>query len=160
MKKIVFVLIILSLLLLSCVPLPTTTGDSSSTGSSDPPSNSETNNPPEIVWQKNLGGSSWDIAFANQQTSDGGYIVAGFTESNDGDVNGNHGGRDYWIVKLDSNGNMIWQKAFGGSGDDHASSIQQTSDGDYIVTGTTGSNDGDVIENYGLTDYWIVKLGK
>lgn len=56
---------------------------------------------PDIEWQKSLGGSDWDWANSIQQTTDGGYIVAGFSKSNDGDVTGNHGREDYWIVKLE-----------------------------------------------------------
>ena len=66
-----------------------------------------------IVWQKSLGGSA-DDAYSIQQTTDGGFIVAGF-RSNDGDVSGNHGTNDYWVVKLDANGNIVWQKSLGGS---------------------------------------------
>lgn len=113
---------------------------------------------PDIIWQKSLGGSGDDRAYSIQQTSDGGYIVAGYTTSNDGDVSGNHGGKDFWVVKLDSGGNIVWQKTLGGSGDDEARSIQQTSDGGYIVAGWTFSNDGDVSGKHGWADYWVVKL--
>ena len=113
---------------------------------------------PLIEWQKCLGGSSTDRANSIQQTSDGGYIVAGSIESNNGDVTGNHGGWDYWVVKLDSNGNIIWQKSLGGSGIDEAQSIQQTTDGGYIVAGISDSNDGDVTDNHGYFNYWVVKL--
>jgi len=111
-----------------------------------------------LQWQKCLGGSGWDYARSIQQTSDGGYIVAGHTESNDGDVSGNHGGLDVWVVKLSSTGSLQWQKCFGGSGWDGAHSIQQTSDGGYIVAGHTESNDGDVSGNHGGWDVWVVKL--
>ncbi|MBT8195414.1 MAG: T9SS type A sorting domain-containing protein, partial [Bacteroidia bacterium] len=111
-----------------------------------------------ITWQKCLGGSNGEIANDIQQTSDGGYIVAGFTESNDGDVSGNHGDFDYWVVKLDSGGIIIWQNCLGGTLDESANSVQQTSDGGYIVAGYTDSNDGDVSGNHGNDDYWVVKL--
>ncbi len=113
---------------------------------------------PSIQWQKTLGGSSWDFANSIRQTTDKGYIVAGYTSSNDEDVTGNHGNEDYWIVKLDAAGNKVWQKTLGGSGNDEAHSIQQTTEGGYIVAGFTESNDGDVTGNHGNTDYWIVKL--
>jgi hypothetical protein len=113
---------------------------------------------PLIEWQKTLGGSGVDAAYSIQQTADGGYIVAGYSESNDGDVTGNHGGYDYWVVKLDSSGNIQWQKSLGGSDDDFANSIQQTADGGYIVAGRSSSNDGDVTGNHGGNDYWVVKL--
>ncbi len=111
-----------------------------------------------LQWQKTLGGSRIDFANSIQQTNDGGYIVAGSTESNDGDVTGNNGGNDYWVVKLDAIGNIQWQKTLGGSGWDKAQSIQQTNDGGYIVTGLTESDDGDVTGNKGRANYWVVKL--
>ncbi|MCD6449891.1 MAG: PEGA domain-containing protein, partial [Thermotogaceae bacterium] len=112
-----------------------------------------------IEWQKALGGSEGDEAHSIQQTRDGGYIVAGCTRSNDGDVSGNHGKVDAWVVKLGESGNIEWQKALGGSFWDKAYSIQQTSDGGFIVAGRTASNDGDVSGNHGEVDAWIVKLG-
>ena len=111
-----------------------------------------------IQWQKSLGGSSWDVASAIQQTTDGGYIVAGLSSSNDGNVTGNHGDGDLWVVKLDLNGNIEWQKSYGGSGGEGAHSIQETSDGGYIVAGLSYSNDGDVSGNHGNSDVWVVKL--
>ncbi len=111
-----------------------------------------------IDWQSCLGGSGTDEAHSIQQTSDGGYIVAGFSNSNDGNVNGNHGDSDFWVVKLYANGNMAWQSCLGGSGPDEAYSIQQTSDGGYIVAGKTLSIDGDVSGNHGGSDFWVVKL--
>jgi len=111
-----------------------------------------------ILWQKSLGGAGGEIAYSIQQTSDGGYIAAGYSYSNDGDVSGNHGGADYWIVKLDGMGNLTWQKTLGGYYDDIATSIQQTTDGGYIVTGFSGSNDGDITDSRGGFDYWVVKL--
>ena len=113
---------------------------------------------PTIEWQKPLGGSSNDATSWGQQTSDGGYIVAGWSGSNDGNASGNHGGSDYWIVKLNSTSNIIWQKSLGGTNSDEATNIQQTSDGGYIVTGFSNSNNGDVSGNHGNLDFWVVKL--
>ncbi|MEO6454263.1 MAG: hypothetical protein ABIN97_09335 [Ginsengibacter sp.] len=111
-----------------------------------------------IEWQKSLGGSSEEEATSIQQTTDGGYILAGFSSSNDGDVTGNHGGGDSWIIKLNSTGIVEWQKCLGGSNEEKAYSIEQASDGAYIVAGFTGSNDGDVTGNHGNWDFWLVKL--
>ncbi|MBK6485140.1 MAG: hypothetical protein IPG01_18905 [Chitinophagaceae bacterium] len=115
-------------------------------------------NAPSIEWQKCFGGSSNDYARSIQQTIDGGLIIAGYSYSNDGDVSGNHGGADYWIVKTDEVGNTIWQKCFGGTGNDYAYSIQQTTDGGFIATGVSKSNDGDVSGNHGWSDIWTLKL--
>jgi hypothetical protein len=112
----------------------------------------------EIEWQKSFGGSKKEWAQSIQQTTDGGYIVAGGSNSDDGDVSGNHGGTDYWIVKLNPAGELVWQRSFGGSDDDEARSIQQTADGGYIVAGYSASDNGDVSDNHGLSDYWIIKL--
>ncbi len=111
-----------------------------------------------IQWQKSLGGSGTDWAYSIQPTNGGGYVVAGFSRSDDGDVSGNHGGADAWIVKLDLNGAIQWQKSLGGSGDDSAGDVQVTSDGGYIVAGSSKSNDGDVSGNLGNSDVWVVKL--
>lgn len=110
------------------------------------------------VWQRCLGGSGTDWVYSIQQTTDGGYIAAGYTFSNDGDVSGNHGATDVWVVKLDGSGNKVWQRCLGGSAFDRAYSIQQTVDGGYIVAGCTNSNDGDVSGTIGSGDAWIVKL--
>ncbi|MBN1322678.1 MAG: hypothetical protein JW986_01575, partial [Methanotrichaceae archaeon] len=111
-----------------------------------------------LDWQRCLGGSSDDYVNSIQPTPDGGYIMAGGTYSNDGDVSGNHGGNDIWMVKLDQSGNLLWQKCLGGSDYDYVNSIQATTDGGYIMAGQTYSNDGDVSGNHGGYDIWVVKL--
>ena len=111
-----------------------------------------------IQWKNSYGGSSSEIVMDGQQTVDGGYVIASFTRSNDGDVTGNNGFDDYWILKIDSIGAIEWQKSLGGSQPDKAYSIQQTNDLGYIVAGVSTSNDGDVTGNNGVGDYWIVKL--
>ncbi len=111
-----------------------------------------------IIWQKSLGGSAGDIAYSIQQCSDGGFILIGTSTSNDGDVSGNHGGNDCWIVKLDTEGNLVWQKSLGGSNTDYAHSGQSTTGNGFVIAGYSDSNDGDVSGNHGGSDFWIVKL--
>lgn len=111
-----------------------------------------------LQWQKTLGGSGMDEAYSVKQTSDNGYIIAGWTGSSDGDITNYRGNGDYWVVKLNSSGGMVWQKALGGTNVDKAYSIQQTSDDNYIIAGYTSSNNGDVSGNHGSDDFWIVKL--
>ena len=111
-----------------------------------------------LQWQKSLGGTNTDYAYSVQQTTDGGYIVAGESFSTDVNVTGNHGGGDYWVVKLNATGVLEWQKALGGTGEDIARSVQQTADGGYIVAGTTQSTNGDVSAAHIGQDFWVVKL--
>ena len=96
-------------------------------------------------WARMYGGDSQDWANSVQQTNDGGYIVAGWTDSFGA------GMLDFWILKLFSNGEIDWEKSYGGSGDDYAYSIQQTNDGGFIVTGTSTSPET-------FCDCWVLKL--
>ncbi len=116
------------------------------------------NNSGEIEWQKVLGGSEIDYPESIQQTSDDGYIVVGHTQSSDGDVASNDGGADIWIVKLSASGALQWEKAIGGTMAEEGRSIQQTTDGGFITAGYSWSSNGDVSENNGKSDFWIVKL--
>ncbi|MCB0795819.1 MAG: T9SS type A sorting domain-containing protein [Flavobacteriales bacterium] len=114
---------------------------------------------PGVLWQRFLGGSMIDRANAIQQTMDGGYVFAGRTYSNDGDVSGNHGGTgDAWVVKLDAQGFVVWQKCLGGSFGDEAHAIQQTSDWGYVIGAETTSTDGDVQGSHGNNEGWLVRL--
>jgi len=113
-------------------------------------------------WDKDFGGDLGDWLSSIQQTADGGYILAGTSESGiAGDkTQATNGGYDYWIVKTDSLGNKEWDKDFGGNGIDVLNSVQQTGDGGYILGGHSMSGiNGDKTEvNWGASDYWIVKI--
>ncbi|MBK7887442.1 MAG: T9SS type A sorting domain-containing protein [Bacteroidetes bacterium] len=115
-----------------------------------------------IQWQNTIGGSSFDQLGDFQQTTDGGYILAGTSQSNiSGDkTETSIGQNDYWIVKVDSIGNIQWQNTIGGGSSEYLNSIQQTTDGGYILAGTSQSNiGGDKTEyGFGFFDYWIVKV--
>ncbi|MBN8676665.1 MAG: T9SS type A sorting domain-containing protein [Chitinophagales bacterium] len=112
----------------------------------------------DLLWQKSLGGTNDDRCYSASPTTDGGYILVGETSSNNLNVSGNHGDVDCWVVKLDPNGNIQWQKCLGGSYWDEASCVQQTTDGGYIVVGRAGSTDGDITGHHGSFDFWAVKL--
>jgi Zn-dependent metalloprotease len=113
-----------------------------------------------IDWAKCLGGTSVDQATSVQQTFDKGYIVAGGTQSNDGDVSGNHGYSDEWVIKLDSTGKIQWQKCIGGSLNESANKAIQTNDSGYLVIGTTGSTNGDATGSHGNLEVLLIKLNK
>jgi uncharacterized delta-60 repeat protein len=99
------------------------------------------------VWQKTYGGANDDHAQSIQVTADGGYVVAGHTYSYGA------GNSDIWVLKLDANGNPVWQKTYGGAYYDHAQSIQVTVDGGYVVAGNTSP-----YETGSGSDIWVLKL--
>jgi len=113
---------------------------------------------PSIQWQKAVGGTGVDTFRSTLQTSDGGYIIAGSSTSVDGDISGNHGSSDVIVVKLSPLGSIEWQKSYGGSGNESAESIKKTSDGGYVIVGSSSSLDGDVTGNHGFGDFWIIKI--
>lgn len=115
-----------------------------------------------IIWQKTIGGSSYDSFSTMALTHDGGCILGGYSDSN---ISGNKtenskGGFDFWIVKLDSSGDIVWDKTIGGSGTDVLNSIVQTLDNGFLLSGRSSSDiSGDKTENSeGESDFWIVKL--
>ncbi len=117
---------------------------------------------PPIQWQNTIGSNGYDVIHAAQQTSDGGYIIAGHSTSNSSadKSENNLGFEDCWIVKLDVNGNIEWENTIGGSGAEFAMDVKQTSDGGYIIGAYSNSNaSADKSENQkGSTDFWIIKL--
>src|ERR1043165_8804203 len=100
-----------------------------------------------IQWQKVYGGSSTDKMNNAIQTADGGYLLTGWTYSNDGDVTGSSSLGDIWIVKTDAAGVIRWQNAMGGTGADNGLNSVQTADGGYVISGGTTSVNGDVSGN-------------
>ena len=115
---------------------------------------------PTLLWQKSLGGSEDDFVSAIEQTNDSGYIVLGWVHSNDGDVSGYQGEGDYWVVKMNADGEIVWQKTYGGLGNDRPNHIQQTNDNGYVISGLSNSNDSDVSGNHGDYDFWILKIAE
>ena len=114
-----------------------------------------------LVWNKTYGGTQVDRAESIIQTNDGGYLVVGKSKSSDGDVSVNHGGNDIWACKLDPDGNLSWQNSYGGSGSETLNgenAVLQTGDGGYLIAGNTTSSDGDISNNHGGYDAWLVKI--
>ena len=100
---------------------------------------------PDTLWTKTFGGSDYNECYSVIQTSDGGFLAAGYTESYGA------GEEDFWLIKTDSRGNKIWDKTFGGSKLDYCNSVIQTADGGFLAAGYT--------ESYGavLRDFWLIK---
>ena len=111
-----------------------------------------------LEWSKTFGGSSLDYLNDIQQTINGEYLFVGGTQSNNGNITNNYGNTDWWVIKLQTNGNLQWQKTYGGSSNDYANCIQKTNDGHYIIAGGTESNDGDITNSHGDSDAWVIKI--
>jgi predicted secreted protein len=98
------------------------------------------------LWARNYGGSLFDVGNSVQQTSDGGFIVVGETQSFGA------GGGDVWLIRTDASGDTLWTRTYGGSDYDGGYSVQQTSDGGFIVAGVTDSF------GAGSADVWLIRL--
>ena len=97
------------------------------------------------LWSETFGGGGWDWGRFVRQTSDGGFIITGWTDSQGA------GGGDLWLLKTDARGTEEWNRTYGGIENDHGNCIQPTSDGGYIITGATISN------SIGNDDLWLIK---
>jgi Secretion system C-terminal sorting domain len=113
-------------------------------------------------WQKTIGGSSQEKLQSIHQTRDGGYIIGGSSSS---DISGekttnSFGNLDYWLLKIDNKGKIVWQKTFGGLYFDELRSVEQTKDGGYVVGGYSNSpiSGNKTEDNMGVGDYWVLKL--
>lgn len=113
----------------------------------------------EVAWIKSYGGTGDDTARDVIVTSDGGYAILGFSNSTDGDLSGKSTNvNDYWLLRLNATGEVLWSKTYGGSRDDQGQGIIQTADGGFAITGYAMSNDGDASNNEGFHDNWILRL--
>ncbi|WP_333662582.1 hypothetical protein, partial [Chishuiella changwenlii] len=115
-------------------------------------------------WQNSFGGSGTDFLYAAKSTPDGGYILAGAsTSGKSGDkTSENQGTEDIWIIKIDANGNLQWQQAFGGNGNDIPTDVLVTEDGGYLIAANSNSTPSELkkSENFGGNDYYMIKLDK
>ena len=118
----------------------------------------------EILWKKTFGGSNDDRARDVLELNDGAFLITGFSRSSDGDVSGNNGNYDFWVIKLSSNGNLIWEKNYGFSGSDQSFVIQQTNDGGFLLGGTLdvtasgGEGNSKIAQRHAGGDYWLIKI--
>ncbi len=111
-----------------------------------------------ILWERSFGGTQAEEFRSIDVLGDNSYILAGYTRSNDGNVSGNHGGEDIWVVRIGQDGTMIWQKCLGGLGIERPRFIKSLADGSFLMIGSSDSNDGDVIGSHGNNDVWVVRL--
>jgi hypothetical protein len=125
---------------------------------------------PSKIWDKTIGGNDYDFATAIVATTDGGFVLVGPSSSGiSGDkTEANRGGinefgfpyNDYWVVKINSLGQKVWDKTFGGNGEDFATSVVATNDGGFVIAGYSNSGiSGDKTQaSKGLIDFWVIKI--
>ncbi len=107
------------------------------------------------LWTKSFGGTEIDIGYAVTITKDGNYMLVGDTRSADGDITSALGNADAWVVKFDDSGNIIWQRTYGGDQFESARSVKPLANGNYLISGSTRSGNGDLTANYGENDAWV-----
>lgn len=110
-----------------------------------------------LLWQKNFGGSQIDEAFAISASPDNNFLIVGDTRSSDKNVNNNNGGADIWLIKIDINGNLLWEKTIGSTGFDACRSIKLTSDNNFLISGSSRSTSNN-FNNKGANDALLVKI--
>ncbi len=111
-----------------------------------------------MIWEKTYGGSGFDAAQAVVASSDGGYFVVGNSKSSDKDASINYGENDLWMIKTDAEGNLVWQKSFGGAGLDFAFDVVENEDGSVMVIGETSSIDFQDSTSKGKSDIVLLKV--
>lgn len=111
----------------------------------------------EIIWEKSFGGSEIDEAYGITKTADNNFVIVGDTRSSDKNVSQNNGGADIWLIKIDNNGNLLWEKTIGSSGFDAARSIKLTADSGFLVSGSSRNSDNSFV-NKGQNDALLIKV--
>jgi hypothetical protein len=109
-------------------------------------------------WEKSFGGSEIDEAYGIVSTLDGNYVIVGNTRSNDKNVTNNNGDADLWLIKITPEGNLLWQKNFGGLSFEIGRSVFKTQDNGFLISGSSRSIQGDLTSNNGQNDAWVFKL--
>lgn len=112
-------------------------------------------------WENSYGGKNYDILYSLQQTSEGGYILGGWSSSFSGNkASPNFGFQDFWVVKVDAQGTQQWENSFGGQNSDYLYSLRQTADGGYLLGGVSKSSisGNKTSPNFGEYDFWVVKV--
>lgn len=124
------------------------------------------NSDDELIWSKTYGSTQDDRGSDLVSTSDGGFVITGYTSGADGDVSINNGNQDFWIAKTNSLGTILWEKSFGYSGSDRPYSIIQTQDNGFLISGVLdvtssgglGNSKQSLVNLHAGGDYWAIKL--
>ena len=111
----------------------------------------------DMLWEKNIGGTGFDIAY-NIKPSNSGFIISGASRSQNIDISENNGQNDALIANIDDNGNIVWLSTVGGSNEDLAYDVTQLNNGEIMATGETTSNDIDLNNNKGFTDLLLIRI--
>ncbi len=110
------------------------------------------------IWSSVFGGTNVDYVYDAIEDSTGNIILVGTSKSDDNDITGNHGDYDVLVVKLSNTGTILWQKSFGGTSIDKATSVIETANNEYYVLAYSKSTDGDITNNIGGYDVWLLKI--
>jgi len=113
-----------------------------------------------LQWRKYFGGTNNDRSYDAIQTLEGDFIIVGTSESNDFEISNSKGSYDMWVIKLDNNGNLIWEKSFGGKGYDGGNAVIENSYGNIMILGQTNSLDNDITDPLGSSDFFLVNMTK
>ena len=112
----------------------------------------------DLLWEKSFGGSEIDEAKAMAPSSDGNFLIAGDSRSQDFDISTNYGAADIWVVKINTDGALLWEKSFGGGNFYGVQAIRVAQNGGFLIAGNSRSSDGDLSENKGQNDAWLFKI--
>jgi len=112
----------------------------------------------ELLGESSFGGSESDLPLSILPRANGGVYVYGTVISEDGDISASHGDKDAWLICLDADLNLRWERALGGSSSDFGGGMCYAPDGGLVLVGTSGSTDGDLTGNFGGGDLWVVKF--
>jgi len=112
----------------------------------------------EFMWYRYFGGTQNDRVNDVVEANDGGFVMVGFSESSDFDINNNKGSYDFWVVKLQNNGSLAWKHNYGGSGIDQAFGVVKTNNNSYLIVGRSNSDDKDISVSLGGFDAWVIHI--
>jgi hypothetical protein len=110
-----------------------------------------------IEWRRYFGGANTDTCYDVLELDDG-YLMIGSSDSIDVDIKNNKGSYDFWVIKIDKTGTLIWEKSYGGKEIEESYQVVKTPDNNFLLVGETRSSDQDVKDQYGGADVWVVKI--